>query len=228
MATLLVGLKNADISSSAEDDHTYERPKRVKWVSVFVYKTNSIMPCRCLTKQEIVAESLSTGKDAPLEVRDGGCAGRGLFATARILKGQWLCEYKGQVYPLGEKQKHIEEYEKNGEGSYIVSSKHPVGGGTRLCWDATRYVHQYGRYINHALQPNAALTHPCHITGKWRIGFLAIMDVEEGHEIVWDYGVGKEVGWGRSRLVDGVVFSSLDDAGPSQASGEEEVRLCKR
>ena len=87
--------------------------------------------------EERIVEGLTTGKDAPLEVREGGIAGRGVFSIAPIQKGQWLCEYKGLVYPLSELDKHCAKYGKN-EGVYIVRSSHPVGRGTRLCWDATR------------------------------------------------------------------------------------------
>ena len=34
---------------------------------------------------------------------------------------------------------------------------------------------------------------------------MAAKDIEEGDEVVWDYGVRKEAQWGRSRLVEGVV-----------------------
>ena len=216
--------------SSEDENNIYERPKRVKLV-FSSFKLTNLSPIytfahRCLTKKEVIIEGLSTGKDAPLAVREGGCAGRGVFATSFIRKGQWLCEYKGLVYPCSQLEKHIKEYNTNGEGSYIVTSEHPVGEGTRLCWDATRYMHQYGRYLNHARQPNASLTPPTYVRGKWRIGFLAAADIDEGCEVVWDYGVGKEVEWGRCRMMDGVVVSGTDEAGPSRAvATEEEVRL---
>ena len=149
---------------------------------------------------------LSTGCDAPLEVRRGGISGRGVFATGHISKGDWLCEYKGSVYPRAEMERHIEEYNNNNEGCYVVTSYHPVGGKTRLCWDATRYFHQYGRYLNHALHPNAILTCPLFVRGKWRIGFLAAKKINPGDEVVFDYGIRGEE-WGKSRLVDGVVMA---------------------
>lgn len=150
-----------------------------------------------------------------------------MFATGKISKGQWLCEYKGATYPRKEMEKYIDEYDKNNEGCYIITSKHPVGGGTRLCWDATRHLHQYGRYINHALQPNAILTSPLYVRGKWRLGFLAVKDIAVGDEVVWDYGVRGEKEWGRSRLMDGVVVTEAADPGPSGPIGrtEDTVRI---
>ena len=144
---------------------------------------------RSLTKDEIIIEGLTSGRDAPVEVALGGIAGRGVFATGPISKNQWLCEYKGIVYPRRQMQSHIDEYKRNGEGSYIIASKHPVGGETRLCWDATRYFDQLGRYINHGKNFNATTTAPRFARGKWRIGFVAVRDIKVGEEILWDYGV---------------------------------------
>ena len=79
----------------------------------------------CLTRKEIAIHSLQTGQDAPLEVRKSGTAGRGVFATDQIESGVWLCEYKGIIYPLAEKEKHTEEYDLNGEGSYISRPRTP-------------------------------------------------------------------------------------------------------
>ena len=81
-----------------------------------------------------------------------------------------------------------------------------------MCWDATRHFNQFGRYLNHALCPNAALTSPTHVRGKWRIGFVAIQDINIGDEVVWDYGV-RDQEWNTSRLVDGVIVMSRPGRG---------------
>ena len=113
-------------------------------------------------------EGLTTGQDAPLEVREGGAAGRGVFATGAITKGQWLCEYKaGITYPPSEKAKHVQQYDETGEGSYIVETSYNIPSIGKLCWDATRRYHQTGRYMNHAQHPNAVLTVPTFARGKW-------------------------------------------------------------
>ena len=133
-----------------------------------------------------------------------------MFATAPIPKGSWLCEYKGLVYPLSEKQKHEEEYITNKEGSYTVECHYPVAGEGRLCFDATQHFNQISRYLNHAQYPNAALSKPFFVRGRWRVGFYAVRDVEVGHEVVWNYGVKGEE-WSGSRLVDGVVVKGKDE-----------------
>ena len=37
-------------------------------------------------------QGLTTSRDAPLEVREGGICGRGVFATGEINKGSGFCE----------------------------------------------------------------------------------------------------------------------------------------
>lgn len=145
-----------------------------------------------------------------------------MFATGNISKGQWLCEYKGLVYPRRDMKAHIDQYDKNGEGCYIITSKHPVGDETRLCWDATRYLHQYGRYMNHAQHFNATTTTPQYIRGKWRIGFLAVRDIVAGEEVLWDYGVRGEEEQGMCQSVD------EEKAGPSGFVPKTEVRITSK
>ena len=91
-----------------------------------------------------------------------------------------------------------------------VTSQHPVGGGTRLCWDATRAFNQLGRYINHTINPNAILSPPKYVRSKWRVGFLAAKDIDEGDEVVWDYGVHNEMEWGMCKMVEGLVVDDGD------------------
>ena len=131
-----------------------------------------------------------------------------MFATADIPKGSWLCEYKTtRVFNIKEKEEVVKEYEENGEGSYIVESLYTVENGGHLCFDATRKYHQFGRYMNHALQPNACLTAPFMVRGKWRIGFVSVREINAGDEVVWDYKV-KGEDWSGCRLECGVIKPS--------------------
>lgn len=52
-----------------------------------------------------------------------------------------------------------------------------------------------------------------YIHRKWRIGVVAIRNIEEGDEVVWDYGVRGETEWGRCRLMDSVVRDAAGASG---------------
>ena len=168
----------------------------------------------------MAVEGLSTGRDAPLEVRKGGVAGRGVFATASICKGSWLCEYKTTKVLAKEERESVERhYKKNDEGCYIVDLAYPVPGAGLLSFDATRKFHQFGRYLNHAQKPNAVLTQPYYVRGKWRIGFLAARDIAPGDEVVWDYQVRGEV-WSSCRLVEGRVMKEMRSTDEGDGSND--------
>ena len=144
-----------------------------------------------------------------------------MFAKGKISKGQWLCEYKThRIYDWKERTLYEEEYKTNDEGCYIVDSKYNLPGVGHLCFDATRCYQQIGRYLNHAKSPNATLTQPIHVCGKWRIGFLAIRDINIGDEVVWDYGVEGDI-WSSCRLEGGVVKPSKRMVAESMEEVEE-------
>ena len=107
-----------------------------------------------------------------------------------------MCEYRTyRVYPVGsvEEATLAEEYERNGEGSYVLQTAYSVLGFGRLCFDATRRYKDVGRLINHSLagfniKPGKLL----YVWGKWRVGMVAVRDVVEGEELTYDYGVRSE------------------------------------
>ena len=69
------------------------------------------------------------------------------------------------------------EYERNGEGSYVLETAHPVKDIGRLCFDATRRYRDVRRLINHSPRPNLKLGRPHYLREKWRIGLLALYDI---------------------------------------------------
>lgn len=86
----------ADLQTS-EEEEGYVRPKRCKYVKLISYGlfTQISLVClkilllfRVLTKKEKIIQGLATGQDAPLEVREGGVDGRGVFATKNIGKNE--------------------------------------------------------------------------------------------------------------------------------------------
>lgn len=70
------------------------------------------------------------------------------------MMGSYVCEYKSyKVYPVGspEETALANEYEANGEGSYIIQTAYSVlQFGARLCFDASRHNKDVRRLINHS------------------------------------------------------------------------------
>lgn len=109
---------------------------------------------RALTEQEILTAGL-LGQTCPpqLEVKEMGPAkGRGVVVKEYIAQGQYVWEYRTyRVYPVGseEERKLAEEYERNGEGSYVLQTAYPVPGVGCLCFEATRCFRDLGRVKPH-------------------------------------------------------------------------------
>ena len=63
--------------------------------------------------------------------------------------------------------------------------------GRWWCFDATRRLNQFGRYMNNApgSMANATPVPPVLLEGRLRVGFIATKHIQAGEEITWDYGV---------------------------------------
>ena len=163
---------------------------------------------RRLTEEERVKEGLLGRVRQPcLEVIDFELPkGRGVVAKEAIKKGGFVCEYRTyRVYPVGSKeaQSLARQYELNSEGSYIIETSYPVPGvGCRLAFDATRRYQDIARLINHkALSYNLKPFKPMYIRNKWRIGMVAVRDINVDDELTYDYGVRSE-SWMKVRATE--------------------------
>ena len=174
----------------------------------------SIHFCRVLSQDEIIREGLAGKSKRPLVqvVSTGDSTGRGVLAKEAIAKRSYVCEYKtSTVYPVKEKATHDNLHEMNSAGSYVVETFYPIPKVGRLCFDATERFHHPGRYINHVARGgNVRLSRPFFIREKWRIGFLAIRDINAGEELAYDYlDRDREQKWlQEGRLVGGRVVAS--------------------
>ena len=105
-----------------------------------------------------------------------------MVAREPIRKGHYVCEYR--VYPVGsaEEAQLAAEYDRNGEGSYVLYTAYVVPEfGARLCFDATRRFKDLSRLINHATTGyNTKPGRPAYLRGKWRVGLVAVRDISEG------------------------------------------------
>lgn len=89
---------------------------------------------------------LEGGDRLPFYVQEVEAKGRGVFCSKDIPSGAFICEYKtARVYPSSKRRAAEEEYERNGEGSYILDGRcvNPkTGAAKRMSFDATRRINQ--------------------------------------------------------------------------------------
>ncbi|XP_049451188.1 uncharacterized protein LOC125900330 [Epinephelus fuscoguttatus] len=107
--------------------------------------------------------------------------GRGVFALEPIRKGSFILEYRG-VLEKTEKTATWNEY------TYIFKHK-----GTEYCIDASSEDGTLGRLVNDAEKPNAKIK-KIEVDGVPSLCLFAIVDIEEGQEITYDYG-GENLPW---------------------------------
>ena len=176
------------------------------------------------TKERVIF-GLENRLKALLQIREVGGRGCGVFAQEKIEKGSYICEYQSKVYEMKEKEKHLKEYEVNREGSYIID----MVGKPSLCFDATRVFgvgrDNYGRYINHAKRGvNCRPYPPLFIRGKYRVGFIALKDIQEGDELFWDYGCRGEE-WMETMVEEGKV---VNRGGRKEELAKSESPCCSK
>jgi SET domain-containing protein len=97
--------------------------------------------------------------------------GLGLFATAAIVKGALIVEYKGRHIPHAQAQRL-----EAGGARYMfeIDSRWTIDGSTRR---------NIARYANHSCRPNAEAD-----LVKGKLMLRAIRTIKPGDEITYDYG----------------------------------------
>uniref|UniRef100_A0AC35TLY9 [histone H4]-lysine(20) N-methyltransferase n=1 Tax=Rhabditophanes sp. KR3021 TaxID=114890 RepID=A0AC35TLY9_9BILA len=138
-------------------------------------------------KQICMQEAILTGKnESLLNVYTDEVKGRGIKAAVAFKKNDFVVEYKGNLIEARLAAKLEQKYAKNESiGSYMYFFKHK---GKSYCVDATKESPFKARLINHSvLKPNLK-TKVVDYGPSFHLILLAIRDIEEGEELLYDYG----------------------------------------
>lgn len=114
--------------------------------------------------------------------------GLGLVTTKFIRKGQFICEYAGEVIGIDEARRRVEA-NKNSMNYVLVVSEH-VGDRTIVTCIDPKYFGNIGRYCNHSCEPNANLVPVRVETVVPRLCLFASKDIAIGDEITFNYAGG--------------------------------------
>lgn len=120
-------------------------------------------------------------REDPMEVK-----GRfGVFATKKIYKGDFVCEYAGDLIDRKEAEKRDSIYELKRKGSYMFYFN---WSNKCYCLDATEPSHRLGRLVNHSRRkPNCKMEIFIDNNKPYLI-LTAIRDIQSNEEILYDYG----------------------------------------
>lgn len=114
--------------------------------------------------------------------------GHGLFTSKLIKKGQFICEYAGEVVGIEEARRRVEA-NKNTMNYVLVVSEH-IGDRVIVTCIDPKYFGNIGRYSNHSCDPNTNLV-PIRVEGPVpRLCLFASRDIEIGEEITFNYAGG--------------------------------------
>jgi uncharacterized protein len=139
------------------------------------------MPTKRSRKQERGKARSSARKEAehfeppPVETRNSGIHGRGVYATRAIKKGSRIIEYLGERITHAEAdRRYARKAEDDGHTFLFIASQ-------RTVIDAGVNGNE-ARFINHSCAPNCDA-----VIDGGRIWIETIHDIEPGEELVYDY-----------------------------------------
>ena len=120
---------------------------------------------------------------------EGVSKGLGLRTMAPIGRGEFCCEYAGEVLDLAEaKRRWTRDYAAVlGTSNYVLVIREHVGGRVlNTVIDPTR-LGSVGRFANHSCDPNLHLTAVRVNSTKPRACLFARRDIAAGEELTFDY-----------------------------------------
>ncbi|XP_057177458.1 N-lysine methyltransferase KMT5A-A [Triplophysa rosa] len=111
--------------------------------------------------------------------------GRGVFATQRFQKGQYVVEYHGDLLQITDAKKREAFYAQDPTtGCYMYYFQYL---SKTYCVDATKESDRLGRLINHSKNGNCQ-TKLHDINGIPHLILVASRDIQEEEELLYDYG----------------------------------------
>ncbi|XP_016386126.1 N-lysine methyltransferase KMT5A-A-like [Sinocyclocheilus rhinocerous] len=111
--------------------------------------------------------------------------GRGVFATQKFQKGQYVVEYHGDLLQITDAKKREALYAQDPTtGCYMYYFQYL---SKTYCVDATKESDRLGRLINHSKNGNCQ-TKLHDINGIPHLILVASRDIQEGEELLYDYG----------------------------------------
>lgn len=134
----------------------------------------------------MIEEAILSHKEDGLIVKNIENKGRAIFTTRLFHKGDFICEYAGELISYTEAKKREKLYSEDETiGCYMFFFEHKLKS---YCIDATAETNRLGRLINHS--KSKANCHPkiIEIDSKPYLALFAIDNIKSDEELSYDYG----------------------------------------
>lgn len=179
--------KKAKKSTHASKKRTTAPANQVKIDSLFEVRRSSRSSeiKKKLTKEKEFHEKLKSQDESHIEISEEGEKGKGIRCTRFLEKGEFVCEYSGEL--ITKKEAEIRE-EKYGTDPKFGCYMYYFRLNDRVwCVDAT-LCGRKGRLINHSAKKANVITKSFNIDNKPTLCFFAKTDIAKGVELMYDYG----------------------------------------
>jgi len=112
--------------------------------------------------------------------------GRGIFSTRRFERGEFVCEYAGEMisYKLAKKREELYAHDSS-IGCYMYFFEHK---SKQYCIDATAETNRLGRLFNHSKLEGNCHTKLFEMSARPYLILVASRNIEKGEELMYDYG----------------------------------------
>ncbi|GMR48357.1 hypothetical protein PMAYCL1PPCAC_18552, partial [Pristionchus mayeri] len=129
------------------------------------------------------------GVKRKVEIRPSEGKGMGLFAVERIQRGEFVCEYAGEMVSKEEVERRKEEEGLSRQHNYVLTVKEHCADSTLHTWfiDPSRKGN-IGRFCNHSCDPCLGVVVLRVGTIAPIVGLFALRDIPAGSELCYDYG----------------------------------------
>lgn len=150
-----------------------------------IYECNSSCKCRGKTCGNRLVQF---GPRKHLQITDVGSKGLGLKTTVDIARGNFICEYAGEIISQNEAKRRYVRNKELGRMNYIFCVNEHFGERTYRTYIDPSVFGNIGRYINHSCQANCVL-YPVRVNSIFpKLCIFAKTDIHRFSEITFDYG----------------------------------------
>lgn len=156
----------------------YDNSGKLVSINKCIYECNDL--CKCTSCENRIVQLRPR-----IGLRIAHCnKGFGLYTNNVIEKGQFVCEYAGEIIDITEAQRRSN---LDNENYIFVINEHFSDNVTTTVIDAT-VIGNIGRYINHSCRPNCMII-PVRVDSLIpRLAIFAIKDIQCNEEITYHYG----------------------------------------
>lgn len=137
-------------------------------------------------KRAQIEQAIKMQREEGLEVRTIENKGRGIFAMHAFARGDFVCEYAGEMITYARAKEREAKYALDPSiGCYMYFFEHKTKS---WCIDATAETNRLGRLLNHSKLGGNCHTKLFEINSKPYLILVASRDIRPGEELTYDYG----------------------------------------